>query len=178
MAQSSLKLTMKLSQATPEYKADSADSEDQEGFKKPSSQLSLLGRAIRYLSIREHSQEELIRKLKPHAQSQEELDGVLKKLVEKGLQSNARFAENLVRRKSERYGEMRLRQELKQHQIDTDTRQALLDQVHATEYERAHALWEKKFGSIGKDPKEVAKQARFLANRGFSSEIIAKLIRR
>ena len=50
--------------------------------KKSPHQLSLLGRAIRYLSNREHSKEELIRKLSPHAESQEELERVLKQLEE------------------------------------------------------------------------------------------------
>jgi regulatory protein len=170
---------MKLSHQTPDLEpegAEEAKTENKLG-KSPSQQISLLVRAIRYLSIREHSQEELIRKLKPHASSIEEVEVVLQKLLDKGLQSNERFAENLIRRKAERYGQNRLLQELKQHQIDPHMRSELLEKVKDSEFERAHALWERKFGVVTKDPKEMAKQARFLANRGFSSELISKIIR-
>lgn len=169
---------MKLSQRTSELKNDSVEeSGTSQSEKRPSQRISLLGRAIRYLSMREHSQEELIRKLKPHAQTQEELEVVLQKLLDKGLQSNERFAENLIRRKAEKYGQNRLLQELKQHQIDAHIRNELLEKVQDSEFERAHALWERKFGVISKDPKEMARQARFLANRGFASDLISKIIR-
>jgi regulatory protein len=169
---------MKLSQRTSELKQDSLEeSVKSQSEKRPSQQISLLGRAIRYLSMREHSQEELIRKLKPHAQTQEELEVVLQKLLDKGLQSNERFAENLIRRKAEKYGQNRLLQELKQHQIDPQIRNELLEKVQDSEFERAYALWERKFGVISKDPKEMAKQARYLANRGFASDLISKIIR-
>lgn len=167
-----------MSQQTSEFRRDSEEeSEAGKSEKRPSQQISLLGRAIRYLSMREHSQEELIRKLKPHAQSADEIQIVLQKLLDKGLQSNERFAENLIRRKAERYGQNRLIQELKQHQIDPQVRSELMEKVQATEYDRAYALWERKFGVISKDPKEMAKQARFLANRGFSSDLVSKIIR-
>lgn len=172
------KWTTKLSQQTSELRQDSVEeSEAGKSEKRPSQRISLLGRAIRYLSMREHSQEELIRKLKPHAQSTEEIQIVLQKLLDKGLQSNERFAENLLRRKAERYGQNRLLQELKQHHIDPQTRNELLEKVKDSEFERAHALWERKFGVVSKDPKEMAKQARFLANRGFASDLISKIIR-
>lgn len=169
---------MKLSHQTSELESDSLEeSEISKSGKRPSQQISLLGRAIRYLSMREHSQEELIRKLKPYAQSPEEIEIVLQKLLDKGLQSNERFAENLIRRKAERYGQNRLLQELKQHQIDPQVRNELMEKVQGSEFERAYVLWERKFGVVSKDPKEMAKQARFLANRGFAADLISKIIR-
>jgi regulatory protein len=153
-------------------------SDSEEGSKKRSpQQISLLGRAIRYLSNREHSQEELIRKLSPHAESQEELERVLKQLQEKGLQSNTRFAESLVRRKSERYGHRRVSEELKRNKIDSEVTSQLIGQMRLTELDRAREIWDKKYGVVATDPKEMARQARFLAGKGFDADVVLKIIR-
>ncbi|MDI9651275.1 RecX family transcriptional regulator, partial [Burkholderia cenocepacia] len=42
---------------------------------------------------------------------------------------------------------------------------------------RAQAVWRKKFGALPQTPAERAKQARFLAARGFSSATIVKLLK-
>lgn len=146
-------------------------------LKKKSQQPSLLARAIRFLSNREHSREELIRKLKPYAESIEEIEEVLKKLQAKDLQSDVRFAENLVRRRAERYGQLRIIQELKQNKIDSATSQELIEQLRVTEFDRAKELWERKFGEPASEPKELARQARYLASKGFSSEVVSKIVR-
>lgn len=153
-----------------------SDSETSSQKKSPQ-QLSLLGRAIRYLSNREHSKEELIRKLSPHAESLEEVERVLKQLEEKGLQSNTRFAESLVRRKSERYGHRRVSEELKRNKIDSDVTSQLIGQMRLTEFDRAKEIWDKKYGVVATDPKDLARQARFLANKGFDADIVLKIIR-
>lgn len=145
--------------------------------KKSPQQLSLLGRAIRYLSNREHSKEELIRKLTPHAQSSQELERVLTQLEEKGLQSNARFAESLVRRKSERYGHRRVAEELKRNGIDSGITSQLVGQMRLTEFDRAKQIWDRKFGALATDPKEIARQARFLAGKGFDADVVMKIVR-
>jgi len=82
---------------------------------------SLMGRALRYLSRREHSQQELRKKLLPFAESEQELADLLLKLEKQGWLSNERFAEGLARRKSDRYGSLKIVDELKQNGIDPET---------------------------------------------------------
>ena len=43
-------------------------------------------------------------------------------------------------------------------------------------YERAQALWARKFGEISSDQKERAKQYRFLVSKGFNPELVNRLI--
>lgn len=50
-------------------------------------------------------------------------------------------------------------------------------QLRETEWARAQAVWRKKFGVLPETPAERAKQARFLAARGFSSATIVKLLK-
>jgi regulatory protein len=144
---------------------------------RPKQTISLLGRAIRYLSYRDHSESELIKKIRPFAQSKDELDEVIKKLKDKDFLSNARFAESLVLRKSRSLGSGRLLQEMKQHQLDTQIIQKHIKELKESESVRAMDVWQKKFGFIATEPKDIAKQIRFLVSRGFDQEIVYKIIR-
>ncbi len=139
--------------------------------------ISLLGRAIRYLSYREHSETELRRKLCPYAQSDTDVDATIAKLIEKNYLSTERFAENLVTRKSKSLGINRLVQEMRQHQVDQPTITKHVKDLRQSESQRAFEVWEKKFGQLTKDPKELGKQIRFLASRGFDQEIIYNIVR-
>jgi len=144
---------------------------------RPKKTISLLGRAIRYLSYREHSEVEIRKKLQPHAQTEVELDETIAKLIEKNFLSNTRFVEGLVTRKSKGLGVNRLVQELRQHQIDKTTIAEQLHGLKQSEAQRAFEVWEKKFGQLAQDPKDLAKQIRFLASRGFEQDTIYQIVR-
>jgi len=38
-------------------------------------------------------------------------------------------------------------------------------------------VWLKKFGQPAQDPRERAKQARFLLTRGFSADVVSQVLR-
>ncbi|KVT20183.1 recombinase RecX [Burkholderia sp. MSMB1078WGS] len=138
---------------------------------------SLKGRALGYLSRREYSRAELARKLAPYVGEDETVEPVLDALEKEGWLSDARFAESLVHRRASRVGVARIVSELKRHAVGD----GLVEEVHAqlreTELTRAQAVWRKKFGALPQTPAERAKQARFLAARGFSSATIVKLLK-
>ena len=77
--------------------------------------------------------------------------------------------------RSARFGNLRIRQELKQHQVtlSAEAVQALKD----SELQRARAVLERRFAAPPASPAERAKRMRFLAGRGFSSEVIARALR-
>ncbi|MBI2732873.1 MAG: recombination regulator RecX [Aquabacterium sp.] len=139
--------------------------------------LSLKGRALKYLAAREHSRVELTRKLAPHAESPEQVEGVLDELEAKGLLSAQRFAESMLHRKASRYGAARIQAELAQHQLPPDIAREATQALRDTEFERAHALWVRRYGEIPESPEEKARQMRFLAGRGFSGEVIRRVVR-
>ena len=143
------------------------------GFAK----LSLKGRALKYLAAREHSRPELERKLAPHEEEPGQVARVLDELEAKGLMSQARFVESLIHRKAARYGTARLRQELQGHGLDGDTMNEALASLRVSELERARAVWQRKFDQAPADTAERAKQMRFLAARGFSTEVIRRVVR-
>ncbi|KVD29383.1 recombinase RecX [Burkholderia ubonensis] len=151
-----------------------------EGARKPSSSKparSLKGRALGYLSRREYSRAELARKLTPYAGEDESVEPVLDALEHEGWLSDARFAESLVHRRASRVGAARIVNELKRHAVGDTLVEEVGAQLRETEWARAQAVWRKKFGALPQTPAERAKQARFLAARGFSSATIVKLLK-
>ncbi|HUG22963.1 regulatory protein RecX [Piscinibacter sp.] len=162
--------------------------------KKPG--LSLKGRALALLAQREHSAPELRRKLLRHVREEVAADAgnadtadadpsgdaaarveaVLEWLQAHDYLSETRFVESRVHARVSRYGNLRIRQELALHglALDAEAAQALKD----SELDRAADVWRRKFGVPPADAPERARQSRFLAQRGFSPEVIARLMRR
>jgi regulatory protein len=138
---------------------------------------SLMGRALRYLSRREHSRQELRKKLLPYAESDIELDELMAKLEAQSWLSDERFAESLVRRKSERYGSLKIVDELKQQGIEGDSLLEIKERLKVSDAMRAWELWQRKFDSvIAKDPKEKSKQMRYLVAKGFPLGVVTKIV--
>ena len=52
----------------------------------------------------------------------------------------------------------------------------LLRNLKETEYQRAHELWLRKFGALATEQKERARQYRYLASKGFSSDVVTKVV--
>jgi regulatory protein len=150
---------------------------------------SLKARALQWLAQREHSRAELQRKLLRYASEAAEdiadsdhaaplaaqVEILLDWLEAHRYLSDERFVESRIHARSQRFGNQRIRHELAQHglQAGPAAAQALSD----SELERARAVWSRKFTGPGVTPAERARQARFLAGRGFSAEVIRALLR-
>ena len=139
-------------------------------------QLSLKGRALRYLSQREHSRSELERKLAKHAQEQAQVARVLDELEARGFIDHQRVADSVVNRRSSKLGALRIRQELQAKGLDSELVQAAMAGLRVSELERARSVWQRKFDGPPQDASERAKQARFLAARGFGADVIARVL--
>jgi len=151
--------------------------------KKP--EPSLRARALQYLARREYSRAELRGKLLPHVQADEDfeqvspvnLDALLDDLTARGWLSDERAATQLVHAKRSRFGTQRITHELRQKGIAEELISAALPALKGTELEAAREVWQRKFGTTPQDAKEKAKQMRFLQSRGFSMDVIFKVLR-
>ena len=158
---------------------------------------SLKARALRLLSLREYSRKGLAAKLaesearwgklaksesdadleiSPVKASPLDIEAILDDFEARGWLSDERFAEALVRRRSERYGTRKIQDELERAGVDSGKSAQLLKTLKETEYQRAYELWSRKFGALAQEQKERARQYRFLASKGFSSDVVAKVI--
>ena len=138
--------------------------------------LSLKGRALRYLSQREHSRQELERKLARHAEEPEALARVLDELQGKGFISEARVVESVLHQRAAQFGALRLRQELQHKGVAPEAIAEAVDGLKDSELERATALWRRRFAPP-EDPRERARQTRFLLARGFSGAVVARVFK-
>jgi len=138
--------------------------------------LSLTGRALRLLSGREHSRAELERKLAKFEEEPGQLAKVLDTLQAKGFINEQRVVESVVHRRSAKLGASRIKQELQQKGLEPEAVAIAIDQLRASEVERAREVWRKKFGRAPADASERGKQMRFLAGRGFGGDTIHRVV--
>ncbi len=133
---------------------------------------SLKARALRYLSLREHSRLELGRKLARHAAEGEDVEALLDFLEKNNWLSQERFAESLIHRKASRYGNSRVVAELQTHGVAGESLAELKAELAETETARACEVWRRKFGTVAVDAAGRARQMRFLLQRGFSQRAV------
>ena len=157
---------------------------------------SLKARALQWLAQREHSRVELRRKLMRLARQRlaeqaagqaadeseaaadpaPEVDALLDWLIANRYLSDARFVESRVNARRTRYGNLRIRHELGQHGAALDA--ATAERLKDSELARARAVWARKYGGTPAGPMtERARQMRFLAGRGFSADVIRRVVR-
>lgn len=155
---------------------------------------------MRHLARREHSRAELERKLWPHALAEavqaaaagqpeptESLDAAeaatarlqatLDELAVRGLLSDVRAAESVLAGQGKRFGIRRLRQSLNSKGLAPELVAATLAQSRGSELERAREIWRRRFGQAATEPAERARQARFLAGRGFEADIVRRVVK-
>lgn len=137
---------------------------------------SLKARALKFLSMREHTRLELERKLRAHAESPEQLSEALDALQAKGFINEARVVESVLHRRAARLGASRVRQELQAKGVADAAMADAMEHLRSTELARAREVWNKKFGHPPTDAKERAKQMRFLISRGFGAEVVRRVV--
>ena len=140
---------------------------------EPDTEVELRARAFRLLARREHSRQELGRKLSVRAESPEALEFLLTDLEKRKQLSDERFAAERARVMSRKFGAARIRHDLKAKGIEAE----FIDRVSSEgELERARAILARKYREPAATREERAKRMRFLQSRGFSSEIIFSLL--
>jgi len=111
----------------------------------------------------------------PDPAAASEVEAALERLQALGLQSDSRYAEGYVRSRQSRTGSRRLAAELRQKGVDSDTIGAALASLGDSDLQRARALWARRY-ELSHDPRERARQMRFLASRGFDMAVIRAVV--
>lgn len=141
-------------------------------------QTQVRARLLQLLSRREYSKAELRRKMYEWQVEPAEIDQQLARLEAESLQSDARFAEMLVRTKANRgYGPLFIKQSAQLHQLSS----ALLGELLASEeldwYALARRCYEKKYGeTVPTDLKEKQKRMAYLQRHGFTTDQIREAL--
>jgi regulatory protein len=133
---------------------------------------------VALLARREYCRGELLHKLMAAGVAQEVARKAVEELAGEGAQSDARYAESLVRSRHGRgYGPQRMRLELATQGLSAEAvEQALAGYDWSEALAAVHA---KKFGRRRPaTPREWAARVRFLTYRGFESSAVSALLRR
>lgn len=129
------------------------------------------------LARREHSELELVRKLRAKGFPEEAILKVMTELAQKNYQSNDRFLENYIsHRRKKGFGPIRIQAELMERGLPADLIEQALNASDSSWQFDLETLWQKKFkGKQPQDFKEKIQQMRFLQYRGFTLEQITNL---
>ena len=156
-------------------KARRAEVQDKKRKSLPVHTMSDARRAcLAMLARREHSQQELQKKLTKKEFPADEIESVLQEFVEKRIQSDERFCEAYMRsRLRQGFGPQRIQMELQERGVASELIATYLEN-YAEEFQQSvREVFHKKFGEQpSSDFSSRAKQQRFLQYRGFSGDYI------
>ena len=146
--------------------------QDDERYQDP---LYLRKTAMDYLARREHSEQQLTRKLTGRGFDEQLVEIAVAELVADGLLSDVRFAEAFVNSRFQRgSGPQKIRMELRERGVAAELVSLSIEAFDDQWWQRVREVREKKFGSEQPgDFKERSRQMRFLQQRGFTSEQIS-----
>ena len=117
-----------------------------------------------------------MRKLAPHADDPGEIEPLLDDLARRKLLSDDRYAEARAHTLGRKFGAARIAHELRARGVSAAAIEKVASAARASELDRARAAWTKRFGTPPGNPLERAKQMRFLHGRGFSFDVIRRVV--
>jgi len=134
--------------------------------------------AMDLLARREHGRVELTRKLRQRGACPEMIDIALDRLTEEGLLSESRYLESFINYRARAgYGPLRIREELSQRGLSRGDIEEALRECGFNWQEQLEDTWRRKFSAqLPEDAKERARQGCFLSYRGYSLEMIGRLL--
>ncbi|MUK51546.1 regulatory protein RecX [Aliivibrio fischeri] len=140
---------------------------------------NLYEHAVTLLAKRDYSSGEINRHLKRNSPDKETMiDAVMERLISHHYLDDSRLIEKeIVKQLNKKHGLVRIKQELKQKELDSLLIEQALEDLDVDWFELAEELRTKKFGDeLPKDTKEKTKQIRYLQYRGHSMSIIMELL--
>ena len=138
---------------------------------------SLRATALGLLARREYSRQELARRLAAATDNPDEIPALLDDFERRGWLSEKRVVEQVLATRRRRYGTQRIAHELREKGVSETAISQARDTLRESELDAARAVWKRKFSAAPADARERARQMRFLQGRGFSLDVIQRLLR-
>lgn len=149
------------------------DDEDELGLAK-----EIKEACLQYLIRREHSQQELLRKVSEKGYPKPSILIIIEELAEQGWQSDARFAESYARSRVHKgIGPLRIKAELQQRGAAGHPFDMVAEDIAGSWYELLQQVYQKKYADRPyENQKEQLKRCRFLQQRGFANDMIRRVL--
>ena len=138
----------------------------------------LYDQAVTLLAKRDYASGEIKRCLKRYSSDEDSINSVMDRLISHHYLDDSRFIEKEIKKQlAKRHGPSRIKQELRQKGLELLAIERALEDLDVDWFELAEELRIKKFGDeLPTDPKEKAKQIRYLQYRGHTMGIIMELL--
>lgn len=81
-----------------------------------------------------------------------------------------------MHRRAERYGTASIRREMRTHGLADELVRDHVAELERSEFDRARAVWLRRFGRQPESLAERARQTRFLLARGFAAETVRRVL--
>ena len=138
----------------------------------------LYDQAVMLLAKRDYASGEIKRCLKRYSSDEDSINSVMDRLISHHYLDDSRLIEKEIKKQlAKRHGPSRIKQELRQKGLELLAIEQALEDLDVDWFELAEELRIKKFGDeLPTDPKEKAKQIRYLQYRGHTMGIIMELL--
>ncbi len=138
----------------------------------------LYDQAVTLLAKRDYASGEIKRCLKRYSSDEDSINSVMDRLISHHYLDDSRLIEKEIKKQlAKRHGPSRIKQELRQKGLELLAIEQALEELDVDWFELAEELRIKKFGDeLPTDPKEKAKQIRYLQYRGHIMGIIMELL--
>ena len=105
-----------------------------------------------------------------------QIDEVVEDFKTRNLVSDARFTEQVVHARKAKFGSSRIVHELKQKGVEDALISIAIAHLKTDEFANAADIYRKKYKTQAANRNEWASRARFLQSRGFSFDVIKKVL--
>lgn len=129
------------------------------------------------LARREHTRQELERKLASLTENPDEIAELLDDFERRGWLSESRVVEQVLASRRRRFGAQRIAHELREKGVSESAIAGAQHQLKESELDAARAVWMRKFGTLPRNTTERARQVRFMQSRGFALETVLRIIK-
>ena len=138
----------------------------------------LYDQAVTLLAKRDYASGEIKRCLKRYSSDEDSINSVMDRLISHHYLDDSRLIEKEIKKQlAKRHGPSRIKQELRQKGLELLAIEQALEDLDVDWFELAEELRIKKFGDeLPTDPKEKAKQIRYLQYRGHTMGLIMELL--
>lgn len=138
----------------------------------------LYDQAVTLLAKRDYASGEIKRCLKRYSSDEDSINSVMDRLISHHYLDDSRLIEKEIKKQlAKRHGPSRIKQELRQKGLELLAIEQALEYLDVDWFELSEELRIKKFGDeLPTDPKEKAKQIRYLQYRGHTMGIIMELL--
>ncbi len=134
---------------------------------------------LNMLARRDYSEKDITQKLLGKKYPAEDIQPVIEHLIKEGLIKDSRFAESYSHaRYNKGYGPLHIKMELQTRGISAEIIAEVLEIADNKWLDLVRKVWQKRFkGITPENYNELAKQMRFLQQRGFTQEQIESLLK-